>query len=582
MNILKKMKLGKRILAGSGVLLLFFIGAILVGVKGLSDSSNAEALMDLRYQQIRSLEKLKLMNTELTLFYMDILIDKEEGDVSAERKERLNGFKEELKTEKEKIMAAADTEIEKKNTAEIFNNLNEMLRTGDEELIPAVVRKEEDTAFWGRMDNTLDELGDKNKKLLDEVISDIAGEVEAAKAESMATKGQARLNLILLFAVGFIISTVLSFVIRGSVVKPLKAMIERAKNLSAGEVDMRKRLEVKTVDEIGELGGWFNKFLDRLEILIGKVKERSGELGGSTDDVARGSEDLSTRTNEQAASLTETSATVEEFTTILKRNRENSEDTASTLEAFNTEVRNRQELIVNVTETMTEINESSRKIDNIVTVINDISFQTNLLALNAAVEAARAGEAGRGFAVVAAEVRNLAQKTAESSKTIQEIVTQNVESTQKGMELIRETSGFFDNVVNTLQEISVKIRTIAEGSREQYTGLEQINSAVGQLETVVNQNAALVEELSATGRTLKAGAVELVDLVGHFKTGSDTASPAAPKASPTPARMKKEIKTPEKPKPPAREMKKNVKDTGGSPDEEDDFFAQDGEDFEEF
>lgn len=576
MNILKKINLGKRILAGSAVLLLFFVGAILVGFKGLSDAADAEALIDLRYQQIRLLEELKLMNTELTLLYMDIIIDKEAGDVSTERKEWLNAFKKELDADEKRITATADTELEKKNSGEIFKNLKEMVRVGDEELIPGVVRKEEDAAFWGRMDDTLDQLGDKNSRLLGEVINSISGEVEKAKTESMATKRQARLNLILLFGIGLVISAFLSFIIRGSIVRPVRAMIERAKNLSSGEVDMRKRLKVETLDEIGELGGWFNKFLDRLEILIGKVKERSGGLGASTEDIARGSEDLSTRTNEQAASLTQTSATVEEFATILKHNRENSEQTASTLEAFNTEVRNRQELIVNVTETMTEINESSRKIDNIVNVINDISFQTNLLALNAAVEAARAGEAGRGFAVVAAEVRNLAQKTAESSKTIREIVTQNVESTQKGMELIRETSGFFESVVKTLEEISVNIREIAQSSREQSTGVEQINGAVGQLETVVNQNAALVEELSATGRTLKAGANELVDLVGHFKTEGDTAEAGVPKPSPTPKPAKPKAAAPETKK--AETKKEELKNT----DEEEDFFAQDGEDFEEF
>jgi aerotaxis receptor len=189
---------------------------------------------------------------------------------------------------------------------------------------------------------------------------------------------------------------------------------------------------------------------------------------------------------------------------------------SSRLESFRTKVESNRNLMNNVTETMNIISESSRKIDSIINVINDISFQTNLLALNAAVEAARAGEAGRGFAVVASEVRNLAQKTAESSKTIQEIVSQNVESTKKGMGLVKETSRFFAEIVDMVMELVTMINEITSGSREQSTGIEQINSAIIQLEDVISQNSALVEQLSATSKTMKGNAGQLEDLVNRF------------------------------------------------------------------
>ena len=180
---------------------------------------------------------------------------------------------------------------------------------------------------------------------------------------------------------------------------------------------------------------------------------------------------------------------MEGFTSIVKVNTDNSEEVRGKLENFNNEMQAKKDLMDNVTTTMQEIEASSKKIDNIIAVINDISFQTNLLALNAAVEAARAGEAGRGFAVVASEVRNLAQKTAESSKNIQEIVTQNVETTTKGTELVNETSDFFASIAAVLDEIALKMQEITNSSKEQLTGVEQINETVSQLEGVINQNA---------------------------------------------------------------------------------------------
>ncbi len=300
-----------------------------------------------------------------------------------------------------------------------------------------------------------------------------------------------------------------------NIVNPIVMMKDKFKTVATG--DLRVRVDNVYKGEIGELTESFNNFLSSIKEIINNVKISTLEVTNSTDEIAAASEDLATRTNEMAASITETSATLEEFTTIIKSNSKNAEDVTETLIKFNEEVQSKNELMDNVTNTMAEINESSKQIDTIVNVINDISFQTNLLALNAAVEAARAGEHGRGFAVVASEVRNLAQKTAESSKTIQEIIIKNVESTQKGMELVNQTSEFFNSILQVMNDIVKKIESINDGSKEQAAGIDQINEAITQLEEVINQNAALVEELSATGKSLKSNANDLKEVINNFK-----------------------------------------------------------------
>jgi len=303
-----------------------------------------------------------------------------------------------------------------------------------------------------------------------------------------------------------------------NVVRSLKSTIFMLQSIAEGEGDLTQRLHFNRDDEIGEMAKWFNLFIEKLQEMVTHVKGISTRIFHSTTEIASGSDDLSIRTNEQAASVTETSTTLEEFTAVVRQNHLNSEEVSNSIRKFNDEIRDRTTLMENVTSTMDEINQSGRKINNIISVINDISFQTNLLALNAAVEAARAGEAGRGFAVVASEVRILAQKTAESSKSIQEIVRSNMDSTQRGMELVNETVTFFASITKMMQNIVNHIEEISHGSKEQMTGVEQINLTISQLDQAINQNAALVEKFAQTGQSMKSYAQELESHVSMFKS----------------------------------------------------------------
>ncbi len=346
-----------------------------------------------------------------------------------------------------------------------------------------------------------------------------------ANAMIFTTIRQSFLNFLIIIIVLTLLAGLVSIATTRWIMKPLNAMTERAHELAVEDVDMTRRLHVEGKDELAELSGLFNQFLERLQHLIKDITNQSELLHQSTGEIRNGSDELATRTNQQAAAITETSATLEQFTAAIRANTENSAEADMMLVEFNNEIQEKSELIDNVTNTMTDIFESSKQIDNIIKVINDISFQTNLLALNAAVEAARAGDAGRGFAVVANEVRNLAQKTAESSKSIQQIVVRNVESTQKGMDLVKHTSEFFGEIVGVMGDIVTKISNITNVSREQATGIEQIGQTITQMERVSEQNAQLVQQLADAGQSVETKTNGLQEMVSYFKLDATSSKP---------------------------------------------------------
>ncbi|HOT45817.1 MAG TPA: methyl-accepting chemotaxis protein [Spirochaetota bacterium] len=309
-----------------------------------------------------------------------------------------------------------------------------------------------------------------------------------------------------------------SIYISGKISNPVRLMSDFADKIAEG--DFTQRVSVVQKDEIGNLARALNSSADNLEELISRVIDSARNLGLSVEQITRGNMNLSHRTTQQASALEEIASTIEENTSTVERNAENSKKARELTQegARKSSLGSKQALIA--IQSINEINDSSKKISEIISVINEIAFQTNLLALNAAVEAARAGEQGRGFAVVAGEVRNLAQRSGDAAKQIEQLIIESVETVENGTRLVVESSEFLKEIADTAQSSANIISEIAAASDEQRLGMEQINKAVIELESMTQQNAALVEETTSTSEGMVNQAQEMIALMSRFKISS--------------------------------------------------------------
>ncbi|WP_183440010.1 methyl-accepting chemotaxis protein [Pseudoduganella violacea] len=311
-----------------------------------------------------------------------------------------------------------------------------------------------------------------------------------------------------------------------SITRPLGRAVQIAEVVAAG--DLSSHIEVSGSDETAQLLQALKNMNESLVRIVSDVRSGTDTIATASSQIAAGNLDLSSRTEQQASSLEETASSMEQLTSTVWQNADHAKQANQLAASAALAAGKGGEVVSQVVATMDSINASSKKIVDIIGVIDSIAFQTNILALNAAVEAARAGEQGRGFAVVASEVRNLAQRSAAAAKEIKELIDDSVGRVESGSKLVGEAGATMQDIVQSIQRVTDIMSDITAASTEQAQGIEQINRAVTEMDTVTQQNAALVEEASAAAQAMQDQAGNLSHMVSVFKLGARWQAPAGP------------------------------------------------------
>ena len=357
-------------------------------------------------------------------------------------------------------------------------------------------------------------------------ISKLVDLQDAASVELSTTAENSASKLIgVLTAVGAVVllaGVAFSMILTRSITRPLSEAVEIAQRVAAGELSHREAATGS--DEISELLNALKEMNDNLFKIVSEVRQGTDAIAIASSEISTGNADLSSRTETQAGALEETASSMEEITATVRHNADNARQANGLVTSASQFAIQGGEEVGKVVDTMNSIKESSRKIVDIISVIDGIAFQTNILALNAAVEAARAGEQGRGFAVVASEVRNLAQRSASAAKEIKNLIGDSVEKVDSGSKLVDAAGKTMKEIVTSVKHVADIMSEITAAGLEQSTGIEEVNRAITQMDEMTQQNAALVEQAAAAAESMEEQAENLARVVSAFKLGAQASS----------------------------------------------------------
>jgi methyl-accepting chemotaxis protein len=356
--------------------------------------------------------------------------------------------------------------------------------------------------------------------------------LDSAKDYAAAERASASLKLWIqlgLLAVALVLAVSILVIVSRRVLTPLRLIQDVMLKVSTGDFGVAMP-NLGRRDEVGQIASAVSSMIARIRETIGEIKASASEVTNASSEISSSTTDLSQRTEEQAASLEETTASMEVISTTVKKNAENAQQANRSAGETRTIAERGGQVVAQAVDAMAKIEESSRKISDIIGVIDEIARQTNLLALNAAVEAARAGEAGRGFAVVASEVRSLAQRSSQAAKDIKDLITNSNSQVKDGVDLVNKAGTSLNDIVESIKGVAKIVADIAAASSEQAEGLEQINKALTQMDEATQQNSALVEENAATAKTLETQAKVMDDKVAFFQIdAAESVAEAAPR-----------------------------------------------------
>ena len=328
------------------------------------------------------------------------------------------------------------------------------------------------------------------------------------------------------------------YVLRGMAVAPLHKLVHFSNRMAAG--DLTQTLKSRSNDAMGELSGALNQLNVNLQSIVRDARTGVENMSAATREIAAGNDDLSSRTENQASSLQQTAASMEEITGTVRQSADSAAQAAQLAAEADSVTRRGGEAVLDVTRTMRQITEASKRIGEIIQVIDSIAFQTNILALNAAVEAARAGEHGRGFAVVASEVRALSQRTAAAAREVKTLIAESTATVEKGSHLADAAHLTMTDALRAVSQVTTLVTEISAASREQLDGIAQVNDAITQMDSITQQNAAMVEQIAAAANALHGQSEAVSESVRVFRlSASGNHRPAPSRALPAPNKLRR-------------------------------------------
>ena len=508
----QNLSIGTRLFASFGLILILMTGISALGIYGMNQSNAAlHHIVEINIKKMALLEDMSNSIHIVSRVIRTVALLDDESEANRQREKILKAREtynaametlEKMPLDEKGLAFVADLKQETAAVRPLNNQFLEAIKTDKAEAIKGLMQVNiPATAKWQDKISAFIELQREKSKKDEETAS--------------AAFDQSKTIMIALSILAIALGSSTAWLITKSITRPINQAVLIAHTVASG--DLTSKFDSTEQDETGQLIRALREMNDSLINIVGQVRQGAETIRVGTKQIASGNMELSSRTEQQAGSLEETASAMEQLTSTVKQNADNARQ-ANTMAISASDIAVKGSSVVSeVVETMGEINESSKKIVDIIGVIDGIAFQTNILALNAAVEAARAGEQGRGFAVVASEVRNLAQRSASAAKEIKILINHSVEKVDTGSKLVDQAGATMKQIVDSVKQVTDIMNEISSASGEQSSGIDQIHMAVAQMDNVTQQNAALVEEAASAAQSLQSQASMLNQAVSVFK-----------------------------------------------------------------